>query len=521
MRISTSQLRLSGLNQLLDQQANLLKTQQQISTGKRIINPADDPSAITRVLGLQQSLKSTEQFQENINFARGRLTLEENVLAELNDELNRIREVAVQGNNSTLADSDRQSLAVVVRQGLDQLLSLANTQDSNGEYIFSGYQGNAQPFAESVSGNYVYNGDDGKRFLQISPNRQIAETDSGTEVFRQIRNGNGTFTTLDNQSNSGTGIIDPGSVSNAALIDGDTYNISFFSDTSASGSLTYSDDATTADNLGYTLEINGTTVYTTNEADPSPVNTLAGLAAEINNDSGTTGVRAHVNGSSLYLAYLTPNATPITITETMTGASDGDLDSLTGYFGSSLTGATTPSHTITLDGEADFYLIEDSSNNVEASGNYVDGSSINFNGIQTNISGTPNVGDRFIISPSVNQDIFNTARNLAIALESGVDGSPANLARLNNAVNRFFTDVDQAMDNVNQIRAQVGSRLNALDSQASLNEDFEIELKSTISELQDLDYAEAITRLTQQKLALEAAQQSYSQIQGLSLFNYL
>lgn len=521
MRISTNQIRLSGLNQILEQQAGLLKTQQQISTGKRILDPADDPASITRVLGLEQSLKSTEQFQENINFARGRLNLEEQVLSSLDDELNRIREIAVQGNSSTLTDSDRQSLAVEVRQSLSQLLSLANTQDSNGEYIFSGFQGRTQPFAESVSGNFVYNGDDGKRFLQIGANRQIAETDSGTEVFRQIRNGNGTFTTLDNPLNTGAGIIDPGSVSNTTLIDGDTYGISFFSDTTASGTLTYNDDPTTADNLGYTLQINGTTVYTTNEADPSPVNTLAGLAAEINNDSGTTDVRAYVSGSSLYLAYLTPNATPITITETMSGASDGDLDTVTGYFGSSLSGTTTPSNTITLDSDADFYLVEDSSNNVETSGSYTDGGSINFNGIQTNISGAPHVGDRFTISPSVNQDIFNTVRNLAIALEAGAGSAPDDLARLNNAVNRFLSDVDLAMDNVNQIRAQVGSRLNALDSQEALNEDFVIELKSTISELEDLDYAEAITRLSQQRLALEAAQQSYSQIQGLSLFNFL
>jgi len=521
VRISTSQIQLSGLNKMLEQQSKLLLTQQQLATGKRILSPADDPTATAKIVGLDQTLQVTEQFQDNINFARSRLVLEESVLAGLNDSLDRVRELAVQANNSTLTDADRQSLSIEVRERLSELLALSNTQDAGGEYLFSGYQGNTQPFAATASGPYVYNGDDGQRFLQIGSSRQIAVTDSGTSIFRAIRNGNGTFTTSDNQSNTGSGVIDPGSVSNAALIDGDSYNLSFFAATTATGTLSYGDDLTTADNLGYTLEINGTTVYATNEADPSPVNTLAGLVAEINNDSGTTGVRAYVEGTTLYLANTSPTATPITITESMSGASDGDLDGVTGYFGSPLTGTTTPSNSSTLNSAADFYLVEDSSGNVESSGAYTDSGSIAFNGIQTNVQGTPNVGDQFTISPSLNQDLFNTVRNLVVALESGGADSPDGLARLNNAINRFFSDVDRSMDNLSQTRAQVGSRLNALDTQENLNEDFSLRIKETLSELQDLDYTEAITRLNQQQVALEAAQQSYTRIQGLSLFNYL
>ncbi len=521
MRISTSQMQQNGLGRMLEQQAKLLMTQQQIATGKRIINPSDDPAGITNVMGLQQSLKSTEQYQENIDYARARLSLEDTILGGLGDSLNRIRELAVQGNNAILTKDDRITLATEIRQQLGELLSLSNSQDANGEYLFSGFQGKTQPFSVSVSGDYNYSGDDGQRFLQIGLNRQIAETDSGTDLFRAVRNGNGTFTTLDNQSNTGSGVIDVGSVTNPALIDGDTYNLSFFAATAATGTLTYGDDLTTADNLGYTLQINGTTVYATNEADLAPVNTLVGLAAEINNDTGTTGVRAYVDGGALYLANTSPTSTPMTITETMSGASDGDLDGLTGYFGSNLTGTTTPSRAITLNSEADFYLVEDSAGNVETSGNYADGELIAFNGIQTNVRGTPNVGDAISISPSVNQDVFHTVRDLADAMENIGANTPADMARLNNAVNRFFVAVDSGMVNLNQFRAQVGSRLNALDSQESLNEDFMLELKSTISEVEDLDYAEAITRLTQQQTALEAAQQSYIRIQGLSLFNVL
>ena len=521
MRISTGQIQLSGLNRMMEQQAQLLRTQQQLSTQKRILNPADDPAASAKIVGLDQTLKVTEQFQVNINFSRSRLELEESVIAGINDTLDRVRELAVQGNNSTLTNANRRALAAEVEQNLSEILGLANSRDARGEYLFSGYQGHTQPFTATASGPYIYNGDDGQRSVQIGSNRQLAVTDSGTSAFREIRNGNGTFTTLDNQSNTGSGIIDPGSVSDPTLIDGDTYNISFLATTTAAGSVTYSDDLTTPDNLDYTLEINGTTVYTTDEADATPVNTLDDLAIEINNDSLATGVRAHVDNGTLYLTNTSAPATPITITESMGGASDGGLDSMVGYFGSNLNGSGTASVTTTLQGAADYYLVEDSMGNAEAFGSYIDGGSIGFNGIQTNIKGEPNLGDQFVISPSRNQDVFSTVRNLQQALEGIGTGAAEGTAQLNNAINRFFVDIDRSMDNFHGIRAEIGARMNALDSQQSLNEDFILRTRETISELEDLDITEAITRFTQQEVALQAAQQSYTRIQGLSLFNFL
>jgi len=521
MRISTGQIQLSGLNRMMEQQAQLLRTQQQLSTQKRILSPADDPAASAKIVGLNQTLKVTEQFQTNINFSRSRLELEEGVVAGINDTLDRVREIAVQGNNSTLTNEDRRALAAEVAQNLSEMLGLANSRDAGGEYLFSGFQGHTQPFTATASGPYIYNGDDGQRSVQIGSNRQLAVTDSGTSAFREIRNGNGTFTTLDNQLNTGSGIIDPGSVSDPTLIDGDTYNISFLTATTASGSVTYNDDLTTADNLDYTLEINGTTVYTTDEADATPVNTLDDLAIEINNDSLATGVRAHVDNGTLYLTNTTAPASPITITESMGGASDGGLDTMVGYFGSNLDGSGTPSVTMTIEGTADFYLVEDSMGNAEAFGSYTDGGSIGFNGIQTNIKGEPNLGDQFVISPSLNQDVFSTVRNLQQALEGAGTGTAEGSTQLNNAINRFFVDIDSAMDNFRGIRAEIGARMNALDSQQSLNEDYIVRTRETISELEDLDITEAITRFSQQEVALQAAQQSYTRIQGLSLFNFL
>ena len=407
-----------------------------------------------------------------------------------------------------------------MRDNLDALLSLANTRDSNGEYLFAGYQGATQPFSVDASGNYIYSGDNGQRFLQISQSKQIAVSDSGIDVFQTIKNGNGTFTTLDDPANSGTGVIAPGSVTNKSAYDGDVYSVLFPIPTAATGTLTFGDNIGTDDNLNYTLSINGTAVYSVSEGG-TPVNNIDDLATEINDDSTTTGVRAYVVNGALYLGYTSPSTNSITVTENLTGASDGDADTATGYFGASLTGTTTPSaDTVFNAGNGTVYIVEDSSGNIETSGSYVDGAQISFNGITTTISQSPQTGDAFKISPSANQDIFTTIQNLADALENN-SNTPAGIAKLANATNRFLTDIDSSMNSIGQVRSHIGSRLNVLDTQEELNSSFSLQLQASLSQLEDLDYASAVTQLEQQTVGLQAAQQSFLKIQGLTLFNFL
>ncbi len=520
MRISTGQIYQAGLKALLDQQSALAKTQQQVATGRRVLVPSDDPAASAELLGLDQSYRITSQYQENITMARTRLNQEESTLASIGNMLNRVRELANQGNNSTLTNIDRGALAVEVKQLLQELFDLANTRDASGEYLFAGMQSRTQPFTVDAAGNYRYNGDQGQRFVQIGPTRQVATGDTGLEVFQGARAGNGTFTVRDDPANTGSGIIDPGSVIDHALYDGDTYTISFPLRTDAGATLTFNDSVGTNDDLTYSLAINGTTVYTVSESG-TPVTTLDGLAAQINDDTAATGVRALVIDGSLYLLNVQPSSKPITVTESLSGASDGDNDTATGYFGSVLTGTTTPSTTQALGpADGDFYIVEDSAGNLEASGAYAEYGAITFNGITTNIHGTPRTGDRFTIAPSERRDLFSMVQDLADTLEGGVGGS-VTIGSYTNAMNRFLADIDQAMENINAVRARVGARLNAVDSQEELNSAFLLHLDEARSNLQDLDYASAITRLNQQMMGLEAAQKSFLRIQDLSLFNFI
>lgn len=402
MRISTNQIYSNSLSAMQDQQSALNHTQLQVSTGRRILTPADDPIQAAHALDLTQALGATKQYQVNADTATYQSQLEESTLSGTTDLLQRVRELAVQGANATQTNETRRYIAAEVRARLDELLSQANTRDANGEYLFAGYKGQTQPFARSGTG-FAYSGDQNNRYLEVGPGIQVIARDSGSAVFQGIRNGNGVFTTLDNPANTGTGIIDPGTASPAYV--SDTYTITF------------------------------TQVLPT---DP--------------------------------------------ITYAVTGA---------------VSGVVVPAGTA-----------------------YVEGADITFNGATTNIKGTPANGDSFTVSPSANQDIFTTLQNLVNTLEAGV-GDPATQTQFNNGINRALTDLDQGAGKILEIRGQIGGRLNTIDGQKSANDAFTANLEQTLSGVQDLDYAEAASRLNRQLLGLQAAQQAFVKVQGLSLFNFL
>lgn len=191
MRISTSWIFQQGVNAMLDHQTGLAKTQQQLATGERILKPSDDPSASTRVLELDQLIETTKQYQRNSDYAETRLKLEETVLSNVGDILQRVRELAVRANNDTLSAGDRNAIAIEVRTSLDAVLQLANSKDATGEYLFSGNRIGTPAFTDNGGGNFSYDGDQGVRSLQIGPTRQVSVGDAGSSVFMRVDDGAG------------------------------------------------------------------------------------------------------------------------------------------------------------------------------------------------------------------------------------------------------------------------------------------------------------------------------------------
>ncbi|HEC20394.1 MAG TPA: flagellar hook-associated protein 3 [Gammaproteobacteria bacterium] len=306
MRISTAQMQARGVAAMLDNQSKLSNTQQQLATGKRILVPSDDVLGSTQVLALNKVIDTHIQFKENANVAESRNQQEDTTLGHSIDVLQRAHELAVQGNNPTLGAKERSFLAVEVRSLLKEMISTANTADSNGEYIFAGFNVDTAPVTETEvppgSGlfDYAYTGDLGQRNVQIGQTRFVATGNNGQDVFMDVP-----------------------------------------------------------------------------------------------------------------------------------------------------------------------------------------------------------------VSGGGNQNIFETMEQFAIALET--NASTATVP----------DDLKLAMDHLVAFRAQTGARLNAIDNHRALNEDIILQGQKTLSSIEDLDYAEAVSRLNLQLTGLQAAQQSFTRIQNLSLFNFL
>jgi flagellar hook-associated protein 3 FlgL len=198
-----------------------------------------------------------------------------------------------------------------------------------------------------------------------------------------------------------------------------------------------------------------------------------------------------------------------------------------GNGGTAVAGASSVTDTAAWDGgtysivftAADAYEVRDGGGAVVDSGSYdaATGGSVAFRGAQVALSGAPAVGDSFAVTPSGTQDIFATLDGIIGALRQPNGGGAAT----QNALNTQFANLDQSIDTLTRARAGIGARMNALDQQAALNDDLTLQYKSTLSDVQDLNYYDAVSKLNLQSASLQAAQLTYSKLQGSTLFDYL
>jgi flagellar hook-associated protein 3 FlgL len=418
----------SGINR---QTASLLHVQQQVASERRILTPSDDPVAAARALEVTQLSDVVDQGLRNQGYATSALGLEEVQIESVSDVLARVRELTVGANTASLTASARKNIATELRSRFTELLGMANTADGTGQHMFAGFMGAVTPFGGSVdnilAGNeIVYQGDDGQRTMQVSPGHFIEVSDSGNDVFKRIKNGNGYFTADYAAANTGTGIVASGSVTDPAA-----WNASATKDVTINFTVTAG--VTTYDLVDTSSGIS----LLTGAAGPAPL----------------ANQRAYQSGQPIVLK------------------SQG--------------------------AEAAFDL-----------------------GASTSVSGTPASGDSFSLAPSASQSIFKTLANLIGALEAPT-GTAAADAKYLNEIGFALTNIDQGYDNIIRVREQIGSRLSEIDSLGSLGGSLKLQYQQNLSDLQDLDYAKAISELTRKKTDLEAAQQSFAKISQLSLFNYL
>lgn len=157
MRITNNTLTdgyLRNLSRNLDQ---MQKYQNQLSSGKEVSKPSDNPMVVSKIMNLDNSIKTNEQYNRNIDDALGWVKTADGSLGEVTSSLLRARDLIIYGANGTLSDTDRSALADEVEQLSGQLTQVLNT-NYDGRYIFGGQATTKPPFSLDADGVMAYNG---------------------------------------------------------------------------------------------------------------------------------------------------------------------------------------------------------------------------------------------------------------------------------------------------------------------------------------------------------------------------
>ncbi|WP_222862314.1 flagellar hook-associated protein FlgL, partial [Zoogloea oleivorans] len=146
MRVTTGMIYDSGLASIQKQNSQLLNTQQQVATGRRILTPSDDPVASARALEVSQSKSVNALYISNQGYANDALKLVDSKLSAATDLVTYVRTRAVESGNGAYTAAEQSTIASDLKEQFSALQGIANSQDSTGEFVFAGYRSNAQPF---------------------------------------------------------------------------------------------------------------------------------------------------------------------------------------------------------------------------------------------------------------------------------------------------------------------------------------------------------------------------------------
>ncbi|MDE0568025.1 flagellar biosynthesis protein FlgL [Shewanella algae] len=227
MRISTSQMYQQNLNSILQKQTDTNRILEQLSSGKKVNTAGDDPVAAIGIDNLYQQNALVQQYLKNVDYSKNHLSMAESKLGSAETLVTSIREQMLRAVNGTLAPSERQMIADELRGSLDELLSIANTQDESGNYLFSGYSTDNQPFAFDGSGNIVYSGDSGVRDALVAQGVAMGTNIPGDSAFMKVPNGLGDYGVNYLASQTGDFRVLSAKIDNPAAHVADTYTFNF------------------------------------------------------------------------------------------------------------------------------------------------------------------------------------------------------------------------------------------------------------------------------------------------------
>lgn len=345
MRISTVTMFEQGLSSLVRQQGEYLKVGQQIASGKRVVNPSDDPQAASQAVGVAQSAAVNQQYADARISTRNALSQEESVLDSVADAIASAKTLLVQAGNGTLSDADRSSLASELNGIYEALLGQANATDGNGRYLFGGYQDKSPPFVkDALTGAVSYQGDAGVVAQQVDASRQMASSDNGRQIFQTVH-GSASYLAQAGAANSGSVTFTGPSVTDSGdAAFGTSFTLVFT--VAADGTTTYSTDGGTTQvpyASGQSIAVNGLSltlegtpadgdsiaVSAADEADPDLFRTLKNMLDALNtpvqNDADRARLQNTLSTSSRELDNALDN---VLTTRASVGARLNELDVL-------------------------------------------------------------------------------------------------------------------------------------------------------------------------------------------------
>lgn len=507
-----------------ENQAQVAKTREQLSTGKEIVRPSDNPGKVSAIENLDRAIAKNETYGELISQLKDRYQLEETVLTNSADILVRIKDLAIQSANATLSAEDRQIVAVEVESLRDELLSIANTRDMNGNSIFAGGKTELSAFVKAEDGTVSYQGDARQTMVNVSDSRQLGKNRNGLEVFASADRPVDITAKFDVQLGTA---------------------LSSFTGASASVS-----DGTTS------LDLDGT--Y------PSNPPTLSEIADAINQASGNEDFNytASVNGASLRFEAKEPGAIlagdepvftpPAALVNgnsqfsVRLGTSLNDYQNTGGIVSDGVT-TLALDYTSYSDGAVAATEIRD------AILNHADYGDFNYTvSLDTAVSpnslvftakdagATSQSGFPVFTPPTAVTDQQSTVLETGFAdmneSEAGETGQRVEgvgffeviedfviALKANNSddIERALGEVDDLHSNMSLAIGRVGSELQSTETQEEINLEGGLRLQTLLSAEEDLDYAAAITRFNQEMTRLEATQSSFARVSQLSLFEYL
>ncbi|MHC8291359.1 flagellar hook-associated protein 3 [Pseudomonas sp. XS1P51] len=519
MRISTAQFYESSAANYQKNFANVVKSSEEASSLVRVNTAADDPVGASRLLQLGQQASMLDQYEANATTIKATLGTTEAVMTSINNVLQRAKELAVSAGNAGYTDADRQANALELGQIEEQLLSLMNSKDENGKYIFAGSKGDTVPFTRNNDGTYSYNGDQVTLDLAVGDTMSMATNSTGWDAFQQAIN------TSRSQVTRTAPVVDDGRVTlsngqvssnvsyNSKFRSGEPYTVSFVSGTQL--------QITDSGGNDVTAEASQGGVFDPASKSGQPV-TFRGVELTLNINLGTGDVPATVlPGHSFTLA-----AKP----DSFSGAGSPGNPSTSQITGSSITNAADyhasfPSGSAILKFTSptafDLYAAPLTANSSPVSSGTLVGTVATASGVSFTLSGAPAANDQFSIAVNTHetQNVLDTVSQLKTALNTPTNGDPIATQKLQASLASGIANLASGTDQLSTALSSVGGRGAALDTQSDTNQSLKLANTQTQSSIRDSDPAEVMTRLTLQQTMLQASQLAFSKIAQLGLFN--